>query len=117
MMQDGDTITMKLDNRTAAAFINRMGGTRSRKLCGAALELWNVVLRKNGWIKANWLPREENQLADMLSKAAIDTWEVALLLGVAEMLWAKWFTPALDMFASARCHLVDRYCSWYPDSR
>ena len=116
MMQDGDTITMNLDNRTAAAFINRMGGTRSRKLCGAALELWNVVLRRNGWIKANWLPREENQLADMLSKAAIDTWEVALLSGVAEMLWTKWFTPVLDMFASARCHLVDRYCSWYPDS-
>ena len=77
MMKDGDTITMNLDNRTAAAFINRMGGTRSRKLCGAALELWNVVLRRNGWIKANWLPREENQLADMLSKAAIDTWEFA----------------------------------------
>ena len=73
MMRDGDNITMNLDNRTAAAFINRMGGARSRKLCGAALELWNVVLRRNGWIKANWLPREENQLADMLLKAAIDT--------------------------------------------
>ena len=115
MMKEGDTILMNLDNRTATAFINRMGGTRSKSLCRTALELWEIVLGRHGWIKANWLPREENQLADLLSKSAIDTWEISLSPMVAKVLWDRWFTPILDMFASARCHLVDRYCSWYPD--
>ena len=116
MMEEGDTILMNLDSRTAAAFINRMGGTRSRSLCKTALDLWRIVLDRQGWIKANWLPREENQLADLLSKEAIDTWEISLLPLVATRLWDRWFIPYMDMFASARCHLLDRYCSWYPDS-
>ena len=115
MMKPGDSVLINLDSRTAAAFINRMGGTRSKSLCKEALELWDLVLANHGWVKANWLPRDQNQQADMLSKIAIDTWEVALSPEVAQMLWNRWFIPTMDMFASWRCHVVETYCSWYPD--
>ena len=117
MMQHGDRVNINLDSRTAAAFINRMGGTRSLPLCRIALELWDVVLERQGWLTATWLPRDQNQQADLLSKSAIDTWEVSLLPQVTQMLWIRWFVPVLDLFASWRCHVVVRYCSWYPDSR
>ena len=116
LMLHGDRVNINLDSRTAAAFINRMGGTRSLPLCRTALELWDVVLARQGWLTATWLPRDQNQQADLLSKSAIDTWEVSLLPLVTQMLWTKWFTPVLDLFASWRCHVVDRYCSWYPDN-
>ena len=73
MMLKGDFVHMSLDNKTAVSFINRMGGTRSKGLCSDALKLWHMVLKKKGWIKAVWVPRELNQLSDMLSKSPLNT--------------------------------------------
>ena len=117
MMQEGDFVNMFLDSRTAVAFINKMGGTRSSVLCNTALDLWKLVLERKGWIRANWLPREMNQVADMLSKSAIDTWEVALSTLTVQALVNKWFQPSMDLFASKQCHVTAKYCSWYPDSQ
>ena len=117
MMQEGDFVNMFLDSRTAVAFINKMGGTRSSVLCNTALDLWKLVLERKGWIRANWLPREMNQVADMLSKSAIDTWEVALSTLTVQALVNKWFQPSMALFASKQCHVTAKYCSWYPDSQ
>ena len=115
MMRQGDFVSLFLDSRTAVAFVNRQGGTRSVKLCSTALELWELVLARKGWIKATWLPRDLNQAADMLSKAAIETWEVSLSREVLEMIFSRWFSPTMDMFASQDCHVLPRFCSWFPD--
>ena len=117
MMQMGDYVNLFLDSRTSVAFVNRQGGTRSSALCRTALDLWELVLARDGWVKANWLPRELNQVADMLSKSAIDTWEVSLSAVVTKRLFSKWFYPSMDMFASRQSHVTTRYCSWYPDSQ
>ena len=74
-----------------------------------------MVLARGGYVKANWLPRDQNQAADMLSKFAIDTWELSLSNLVVENLFNRWFKPTMDMFASHRCHVTAKYCSWYPD--
>ena len=115
MMEQGDFVNLFLDSRTAVAFVNRQGGTRSSILCSTALKLWKMVLARDGWVKANWLPRDLNQMADMLSKSAIDTWEVSLSSRILDNLFNKWFKPTMDMFASQSCHVTASYCSWYPD--
>ena len=115
MMEQGDYVHVNMDSRTAVAYINKQGGTRSRSLCDIALRLWDFVLTRGGWIRASWLPRESNQIADMLSKQSLATWEFGLDPRVAEMIWQRWFVPTVDSFASRDFHLVRRYYSFYPD--
>ena len=115
MMHKVDLVQLHLDNMTAVAFINRMGGTRSSPLCQAAMSLWHTVLSKQGWVKATWVPREGNQLSDLLSKSALQTWEFSLSPSVATVLWTRWFLPVVDVFASNQCHLLPDYYSWYRD--
>ena len=115
MMQQGDYVHLSLDNMTAVSFVNRQGGTRSRPLCLAAMDLWQTVLSRGGWVRATWVPREDNQLSDLLSKTALQTWDFSLHRAVADSLWTRWFTPVVDVFASRDCHLVPAYYTWYPD--
>ena len=116
LMEDGDRVTVGIDSTTAVAFINKMGGTRSLTLCKEALSLWRLVLERRGWVTAYWLPREENEQADMLSKTSVQYWDFGLQPEVAEQLWSRWFAPQVDLFASSTYHLTARYYSWFPDS-
>ena len=115
LMLIGDYVNLAVDSRTTAAFINRQGGTRSKILCNQSIKLWNFVLGMGGWIRAHWVPREQNEVADMLSKSSIMAWEFVLDMEVAQRLWLMWYTPVLDLFASADCHLLTAYCSFLPD--
>ena len=115
MMEEGDYVHLSMDSRTAVAFVNRQGGTRSRLLCALALELWDFVLSRGGWIRASWVPRDTNQMADMLSKESLKVWEFGLEPWVTRGLWEKWFTPTVDCFASKAFHTVETYYSFHPD--
>ena len=117
MVQPGDHVHLSMDSKTAVAFVNRQGGTRSTILCQVALQLWEALVRRQAWVTATWLPRDENQIADMLSKESLLTWEFGLRPRITETLWLKWFTPELDCFASSTFHSVEAYCSFYPDKK
>ena len=53
LTKDEDVINLHMDSQVSVAFVNRIGGTRSRILCAAALDLWKMVLSKMGWVKAH----------------------------------------------------------------
>ena len=112
---EGDCLQIGMDSKTAVAFINRMGGTRSKILCDIALDIWKLVLAKDAWLKATWLPRENNQLSDMLSKESLMTWEFGIARPIIMNLWRRWFVPEVDCFASNRFHVLPRYYSILPD--
>ena len=116
-MLAGDVTNLNIDSMVAVAYINKQGGTRSRILCQAAIRLWRMVLRKKGWIRAFWTPREENEQADMLSKSRMEVWDFGLKPTVAAKMWERWFTPRIDLFGSSRFHLADSYYSGFPDSQ
>ena len=40
MMEQGDVVNLHMDSTMAVAFVNRQGGTRSRLMCLAAMDLW-----------------------------------------------------------------------------
>ena len=111
LMPHGASVLLHVDNSTAVSYVNRQGGQRSSALNRAAQLLWREVLRRGGWVTAKWVPRDLNQCADLLSKASLDCWEVCLMPDTLRVIWDTWFTPTIDLFASALCHVRPAYCS------
>ena len=58
------SILLRLDNVTAIAFINRMGGTHSRLLSDLAVKIWNWSIDRGITIHAGHLPGRYNIRAD-----------------------------------------------------
>ena len=57
-------VLLKMDNVTAIAFLNRMGGTHSQVLSDLAVEVWRCCLENEITIHAEHLPGRENVRAD-----------------------------------------------------
>ena len=116
-MEEGDHVLLQMDSTVAVSFINRKGGTRSAPLRDKALEIWKMILNKRGWVTARWIPREENQMADLLSKENMKTWEFGLDQTQVDKIKGQWGSPAMDLFASNRFHIVEKYCSLERDPK
>ena len=115
-MRRHDHVLLEMDSTTAVSFINRMGGTRSVSLRDKALEIWKLVLSRQAWVTARWIPREINQVADLLSKEHLLTWEFGLKVKMVDMVTSQWGQPTMDLFASENFHIVETYCSLEADS-
>ena len=72
-------ILLRVDNMTAIAYVNKMGGTRFPNLHALAKEIWQWAERKNIFLFASYIPSRENVEADALSRIANDDteWELA----------------------------------------
>ena len=66
-------ILLHLDNITAIAFINRMGGTHSQILSELVLEIWKWCLERGITIHAEHLPGSENIYTDWESRHVKDS--------------------------------------------
>ena len=60
------SILVLCDNVSAVRYINRMGGTKSRRLCSIALSLWDYCLSRGIWLKAVYHRGSDNVRADRL---------------------------------------------------
>ena len=109
------TILLKIDNTTAVAYINNLGGTISQDLVVLAKDLWMWCLERNIHIIAQHLPGVLNQTADAESRLMRDRMDWKLnpclyrridqLLGPIEV----------DLFASRITKQCPVYYSWLPD--
>ncbi|KYQ52410.1 hypothetical protein ALC60_08468 [Trachymyrmex zeteki] len=72
-------IFVRIDNTTAVAYINRMGGVRHPNLHKIAKEIWQWCEARNIWLTASYIKSEDNVEADHESRIRnIDTeWELA----------------------------------------
>ena len=52
-----------------------------------------------------------------MSKCRLEVWECGLTGQTAHLIWDTFFIPSVDLFASKNFHLVDSYCSWFPDEK
>ena len=68
-------IHLRMDNRTAVFYINRMGGTRSPILSKLAIQLWQWCLERNLSITAEHLPGVDSCVADGLIQS-IAEWQL-----------------------------------------
>ena len=77
-------VRLKMDNTTAVAYLNRMGGMRSPDLSHCAKQLWLWCLDKGITLSAEYLPGEMNTTADLQSRMLTSSAEWMLDPAVSE---------------------------------
>ena len=111
----GISILLQLDNQSAVAYINHLGGTVSLQLVQLAKILWLWALQRDIVLSAQHIPGVTNQVADAESRTTTDRLDWKLALGVFQRINAIWGPLEVDLFASRLSSQLDRFFSWRPD--
>lgn len=108
-------IRCMIDNTTAIAYVNKMGGTK-QKCNEITKQLWLWCIDRNIWLSASHIPGKENVIADKASreKSKPDL-EWKLNPKIFDEIVMRWGHPDVDLFASRLNHQILPYVSWKPD--
>ena len=95
------TISLSIDNTTAAAYIRKGGGTKSRTLLKLACDILQFTENINSSIQPIYISSNWNYQADVLShNLPLQEWKLADW--AFSIIYKRWGTPQLDLFASSR---------------
>ncbi len=108
-------VKLMIDNTTAVAYINHMGGSHSIRCNKVATDMWSWAAPRGIWLTAAHIPGVHNTLADYYSRKQKDSKEWALSTHIFHSLVTLFGTPDIDLFASRTNHKIQQYVSWYPD--
>lgn len=108
-------IQLQLDNTTAVAYINNMGGSKSPELDKLAKELWEWAIFRKIWVSAVHIPGIANTDADEQSRNFHDKHEWCLSNVVFQDITKEYPNLNIDLFATRLNNKLDTYCSWKPD--
>ena len=109
------SVLLRLDNTSAVAYINNLGGTVSPELVYLAKTLWMWCLERTIHITAQHLPGAQNHIADAESRTMVDRsdWKLNPILFKRIV---NLFGPIeVDLFASRLTAQCPVYFSWRPD--
>lgn len=109
----GERVTLRLDSQPAASVL--LHGSNKAHLHAEAVDIYWFIQRNSSTVEVQWVPREENQLADYYSKI-VDEDDWMLNRQIFRWLDDMWGPHTLDAFASTRNAQVERFCSrwWNP---
>ena len=93
------TILLKMDNTTAVAYVNRMGGTASPTLSQLTKDLWLWCMERNILLQAH-LPGVLNSIADKESRTWSDRSEWRLSPALFQRINHQLGPLSTDLFAS-----------------
>lgn len=85
------------DNTTTVAYINHMGGTKSKECNAVAHDIWECCETREIWLVATHLPGIENTEADHESRNFSENTEWALNKELFEEICLKWGRPNIDL--------------------
>ena len=108
-------VLLRLDNSTAVAYINNMGGIKSPDCDRAAREIWQWCAARKIWVTAAHLPGKLNVEADHMSRTFNDRTEWMLNRTAFQEITSRFGMPEIDLFASRLNKQVDDYVTWLPD--
>ena len=109
------SVLLRLDNTSAVAYINNLGGTVSPELVDLAKTLWMWCLERNIYITPQHLPGAQNHIADAKSRTMVELsdWKLNPILFKRIV---NLFGPIeVDLFASCLTAQCPVYFSWRPD--
>ena len=104
------TVFWYTDNYACSLIANK--GSNKIELHDLALDIWNMTHSHKITLKTFWIPRENNMVADRLSKQIdYDDWYITFNL--IRILCGKWGWVTVDRFASDKNKKADRFNSKY----
>ena len=108
-------IRMEIDNTTAVAYINNMGG-KKQHLNLLARTIWLWAKERHLWLSASYLKGSLNILADMESrKIRDDDKEWMLNKHIFNKISSNFGPFDIDLFASRLNYQMMPYVAWLPD--
>ena len=108
-------VRLKLDNSTAVAYVNKMGGIKSPSLNSLSRTLWEWCIKRNIIISAQHIPGKENLVADTLSREFSSNLEWSVDIDIFNQITNMTFVPDIDLFASRLNAKTDCFVSWHPE--
>ena len=108
-------VLLRMDNTTAVAYVNHLGGTVSQELVSLTKDLWLWCLERNIHMTAQHLPGSLNCTADMESRVMRDRTDWKLHPDLFQRLNKLWGPLEVDLFASRLSAQLPAYYSWRPD--
>lgn len=108
-------ILLRLDNTTAIAYINRMGGIQYPGLNVIARAIWHWCERRRIWLFATYIASRDNVEADMGSRLINTDTEWELAPWCFARVVQEFGQPDMDLFASRTNAKCKKYCSWRRD--
>ncbi|VDI13331.1 Hypothetical predicted protein [Mytilus galloprovincialis] len=108
-------ILIQMDNTTAIVYVNKMGGTVSKRLNSLTNQFWDWCLQRQLTITADYIPGKSNVIADWESRhyADFSNWRLSPILFKSLM---KRIGPCnVDLFADRSNTHLNQYFSWKPD--
>jgi len=105
---EGKLVVFQIDSQNLLGIVNR--GSPQLHLNVLARELFWLCVERDISLKIEWVPREENALADELSKLLIpDDW--GLSRAAFGQLEERWGSHTVDLFASGANNQCSRFYS------
>ena len=111
----GISVLLQLDNSTAVAYINNLGGTVSSALTSLAKALWLWALERDILITAQHIPGVSNTVADLELRSERDWSDWMLAYEVFQKINQIFGPLEVDLFASRLTHQIPRFFSWKMD--
>lgn len=108
-------ILLRIDNSTAIAYINRMGGIQYPHLTRISRNIWQWCESKKIFIFACYIKSADNQIADAESRRSHPDIEWELSGSAYKAIVDRFGQPTIDLFASRLNKKCDRYVSWHRD--
>lgn len=109
------SILLRVDNTTAIAYINRMGGIQFPHLNDLARSIWQWCEERNIWLFASYINTKENREADEESRKLNTTTEWALSDKAYNQIIKTFGQPEVDLFASRTTAKCKNYVAWKQD--
>ena len=104
-------IHLMIDNKTALAYLLKMGGTTSIPLMEKTKSIWEFLLSKGLNLTAEYLPTDLNTEADYESGHVQNWTEWKLCPSVFQKVCLQFGHPDIDLFASRVSHQIPQYMS------
>ena len=98
---------------TAVAYVNKQGGTKSKKLNDIANAISRFCEERTIALSAVHLPGNQNTIADQASRSRSDMSDWKLSDRAFSSIMRRWFIN-FDLFASYWNRQTSRYASWRP---
>ena len=102
-----------IDNSTAVAYVNNMGGTHFLEVNRIARTIWFWCLERDLWISAAHLPSNSNSAADKASHIFHDHTEWMLDPNIYFSITQVFEVPSIDLFASRMNFQTKPYIPWH----